>query len=177
MTALINNGLEWLKPLLVFRNQLAEERNLIEYRLPTRRNSTEAVNGMGSYTPAYRAMVLKRLLETQKNIQESKPYLTLITNQELIAIQVIWYRDMLFEIKVSDIYNKIFKNSINMNPQDEKVQKELLLLKESCNNDDSNFEFIQNGLKIQKNKSLMNRKRGLKEDLENLLEEAIKKTK
>ena len=78
MTALINNGLTWLSPLLKFRNELAEERNLIENRLATRRNKTEAINQMGSYTPIYRADVLRRLLETLKEVQITKPHIELI---------------------------------------------------------------------------------------------------
>lgn len=175
MTALINNGLTWLSPLLKFRNQLAEERNIIENRLPTRRNKTEAINGMGSYTPVYRADVLRRLLETQKEVQILKPNLELITNQELIAIQVIWYRDLLFNNKVSDIYNNIFKNSLDMKQHEEKNEKELQLLQNACNNNKNDFELIQELLMLQKNKSLLNRKRGLKDDIENRIEEFIKK--
>ncbi len=175
MTSLINNGLTWLSPLLKFRNQLAEERNIIENRLPTRRNKTEAINGMGSYTPVYRADVLRRLLETQKEVQILKPNLELITNQELIAIQVIWYRDLLFNNKVSDIYNNIFKNSLDMKQHEEKNEKELQLLQNACNNNKNDFELIQELLMLQKNKSLLNRKRGLKDDIENRIEEFIKK--
>jgi DNA sulfur modification protein DndC len=64
---------------LKFRNELAEERNLIENRLPTRRNKTEAINQIGSYTPVYRADVLRRLLETKKEVQITKPHIELIT--------------------------------------------------------------------------------------------------
>ena len=175
MTALINNGLTWLSPLLKFRNQLAQERNIIENRLSTRRNKTEAINGMGSYTPIYRADVLRRLLETQKEVQISKPHIELITNQELIAIQVIWYRDLLFTNKVSDIYNNIFKNQLDMKQQEEKNEKELQLLQNACDNNKNDFELIQELLMLQKNKSLLNRKRGLKDDIENRIEEFIKK--
>ena len=175
MTALINNGLTWLSPLLKFRNQLAQERNIIENRLSTRRNKTEAINGMGSYTPIYRADVLRRLLETQKEVQILKPHIELITNQELIAIQVIWYRDLLFTNKVSDIYNNIFKNQLDMKQQEEKNEKELQLLQNACDNNKNDFELIQELLMLQKNKSLLNRKRGLKDDIENRIEEFIKK--
>ncbi len=175
MTALINNGLTWLSPLLKFRNELAEERNIIKNRLPTRRNKTEAINGMGSYTPLYRADVLRRLLETQKEVQITKPHIELITNQELIAIQVIWYRDLLFNNKVSNIYNNIFKNSLEMKQHEDKNEKEIQLLQNACNNNANDFELIQELLMLQKNKSLLNRKRGLKDDIENRIEEFIKK--
>ena len=100
MTALINNGKTWLYPLLNFRNDLQKERNISENRLSKRRNGQNAVNeeGMnqGNYTPEYRYSILKRLLEAQKEVQKEKPNLNLITHQELIAIQVLWNRDLIF---------------------------------------------------------------------------------
>lgn len=132
MSALITNGQTWLKPLLKLRNELANERNNIENRLPTRRNGAEAINGMGVYTPIYRASMLKRLFEVQKEIQKEKSNIELITNQELIAIQTIWYRDLIFEQKVSKIYNSVYKNNLEMDNKNQKKEKELELLKKSC---------------------------------------------
>lgn len=175
MSALIENGLTWLKPLLKLRNQLVFERNLIENRMPQRRNGTEAVNGMGPYYPSYRASVLKRLLQAQKEIQEEKPHIELITKQELVAIQTIWYRDFVFDQKVSEIFRYAYKSDLDMKDQNEKREKELELLKKSCKQNEQNFELIQELLTLQKNKSLLNRKRGLKEDIETRIEEYLKK--
>lgn len=177
MSALIENGLTWLKPLLQLRNDLAEERNIIENRMPQRRNGADAVNGMGPYFPQYRASVLKRLLQAQKEIQKEKPHVELITNQELIAIQTIWYRDFIFDQKVSEIYRNAYKSDLDMKDQNEKKEKELELLKKSCKNKPEDFELIQELLTLQKNKSLLNRKRGLKEDIETRIEEYLKKEK
>lgn len=165
MSALIDNGLTWLTPLLKFRNQLAAERNIIEHRMPERRNGTAAINGMGPYYPWYRAKVLERLFETQKEIQKEKPHVELITNQELVAIQTIWYRDFIFNLKVSDLYRKAYKINLDMKDQNEKQEKELELLKKSCEDNPTDFDLIQELLTLQKNKSLLNRKRGLKEDI------------
>ena len=177
MSALIKNGLTWLKPLLQLRNELAEERNIIGNRMPQRRNGTDAVNGMGPYYPQYRASVLKRLLQTQKEIQKEKPHIQLITNQELIAIQTIWYRDFVFDWKVSEIYRNTYKMDLDMKDQNEKKEKELELLKKSCEKNPQDFELIQQLLTLQKNKSLLNKKRGLKEDIETRIEEYLKKGK
>lgn len=177
MTALIENGLTWLTPLLKLRNELAQERNIIENRMPQRRNGTDAVNGMGPYTPKYRASVLKRLFETQKEVQKHKPHINLITNQELIAIQTIWYRDFVFDYKVSELYQEAYKTEIDMRDQNEKKEKELELLKETCEENPNNFELIQELLTLQKNKSLLNRKRGLKDDIETRIEEYLKREK
>jgi DNA sulfur modification protein DndC len=177
MSALIENGLNWLTPLLRFRNELAAERNIIEHRMPERRNGTAAVNGMGPYYPWYRAKVLERLFETQKEIQKEKPHIELITNQELVAIQTIWYRDFIFNQRVSELYRKAFKINLDMKDQSEKQEKELELLKKSCEDNPADFDLIQELLTLQKNKSLLNRKRGLKEDIENRIEEYLKKEK
>jgi len=174
---LIENGLNWLTPLLRFRNELAAERNIIEHRMPERRNGTAAVNGMGPYYPWYRAKVLERLFETQKEIQKEKPHIELITNQELVAIQTIWYRDFIFNQRVSELYRKAFKINLDMKDQSEKQEKELELLKKSCEDNPADFDLIQELLTLQKNKSLLNRKRGLKEDIENRIEEYLKKEK
>lgn len=175
MSSLINNGLTWLKPLLKLRNELAEERNILENRMPQRRNGTDAANGMGPYYPEYRASVLYRLLKAQREIQESKTYVELVTNQELIAIQTIWYRDFIFDQKVSEIYRNAFKSDFDMKDQNEKRERELQILKNNCKNTPHNFELIQELLTLQKNKSLLNKKRGLKDDIETRIEEYLKK--
>ena len=176
MSALIENGLIWLKPLLQLRNELAEERNITENRMPQRRNGTDAINGMGPYLPKYRASVLLRLLQAQKEVQKYKPHVELITNQELIAIQTIWYRDFVFDQKVSEIYHNAYKSDLDMKDHNEKKEKEFELLKKSCQENPQDFELIQELLTLQKNKSLLNRKRGLKDDIETRIEEYIKKS-
>ena len=177
MSALIENGLTWLQPLLKLRNELAEERNIIENRMAQRRNGTNAVNGMGPYLPKYRASVLLRLLQVQREVQKEKPHIELITNQELIAIQTIWYRDFIFDQKVSELYHTAYKSELDMKDQNEKKEKELELLKKTCEKNPKDFELIQELLTLQKNKSLLNKKRGLKEDIETRIEEYLKKEK
>lgn len=175
MAALINNGFDWLQPLLKFRDEIVSERNNIDNRLTTRRNGTKAINDMGSYTPAYRASVLERLFKTQKEIQMLKPNTILITNQELIAIQTIWYRDFIFDYRVSDIYHKIYNEDLDMKENNEKLQKEVDLLKDVCKDTPENYDLIQELLTLQKNKSLLTRKRGLKSDIEARIESYLKK--
>jgi DNA sulfur modification protein DndC len=173
MTAQVENGVTWLTPLLKFRNSIVEERNLLEKRMPTMRNGREAVNGMGTYTPEYRASLLERLLSVQKEIQQTKPHVELISNQELIAIQVIWYRDSIFNYKISKIYNKVYNEEFDMKNQDEKLRREHDLLQNACKDIPENFELIQNFLTLQKNKSLYSVKRGLNSDIEKELENFI----
>lgn len=173
MSALIENGVSWLSPLLKFRDDLYNERNLLENRMKTMRNGREAVNEMGTYTSDYRAKVLKRLLKAQRIIQQEYPNAELITNQELVAIQVTWYRDFIFKNKVSKIYNSVYEKDLDMKNQDKNFKKEEELLNKVCS-DEKEFELIQDHLSLLKNKALLTRKRGLKADLEKRIEEYIK---
>jgi DNA sulfur modification protein DndC len=62
-----------------------------------------------------------------------------------------------------------------MKKNDEKIQKEIALLKGVCEDQTSDFELIQELLIMQKNKALLNRKRGLKDDMERVIEKYLKK--
>ncbi|MEI7503766.1 MAG: DNA phosphorothioation system sulfurtransferase DndC [Paludibacter sp.] len=177
MTSLVKKGLEWLDPLLQLRASMVDERNISNNRRTIRRNGQEAVtedgHNQGSYTEDYKAKLLKQVLEAQFEVQKHKPNLQLITNQELVAIQVIWHRELFFKYQVSDIYNNIYNKGIDMKVKDEKIQKEIDLLKKVCNDKSSDFELIQELLIMQKNKALLNRKRGLKDDMERVIEKYI----
>ena len=126
-------------------------------------------------------MIMRSFIEkedaVEKEIQIDRPHVELITNQELVAIQTIWYRDLIFNYKVSNIYHSAYNTNINMEEQNKKQEKELELLKKSCEKNPEDFELIQELLMLQKNKSLLNKKRGLKNDIENKIEEYLKKDK
>jgi DNA sulfur modification protein DndC len=62
-----------------------------------------------------------------------------------------------------------------MKKNDEKIQKEIALLKSVCIDRVSDFDLIQELLIMQKNKALLNRKRGLKDDMERVIEKYLKK--
>lgn len=179
MSALVDKGQDWLKPLLDLRQSMVDKRNVSKNRMPTRRNGQHAVTedgtNQGNYTEEYRKELLKEILIAQNKIQESKPKLELITKQELVAIQVIWNRDLNFRYKVSDIYNQVYNQEIDMKAFDEKLQKEINLLKDVCKDNPSDYDLIQELLIMQKNKALLNRKRGLKDDMERVIEKYLKK--
>ena len=178
LTAQDAKGQTWLQPLLALRTSMFDERNISDNRLPTRRNGQNAVSNeghnQGNYTPKYRARLLEQLLYAQKEMQKEHPEIELITNQELVAIQVVWHRDLLFEYKVSDIYNRVYEREFEMKKDAEKIQREIDLLKSVCENP-LDFDLIQELLIMQKNKALLNRKRGLKDDMERVIEKYIKK--
>ena len=177
MTAQIKNGVTWMKPLLDFRNRLVENRNKSEYRRDERRNGKRAVdeNGhnQGNYTTDYRQQLLRELLQLQRDTQKERGSIELITQQELLAIQILWYRDNCFSPTVNDIYNEVYGYNL---PNDDISLTERLLLEKNCS-DKRHYQLIKELLALQKTKSLMMRKYGLQNDLENRLERYIKETK
>ena len=174
MSSLIKNGVDWMKPLLEFRNRLVENRNVSELRCDTRRNGQRAVDetghNLGNYTMEYRIQMLHELLQTQKTVQEGHSSVNLITNQELIAIQVIWYRDGNFSTTVNDIYNDVYGYTI---PNFEIGLQERLILEKSCT-DPQHCQLMQELLALQKSKVLLMRKFGLQNDIEERLDSFIK---
>lgn len=188
LTAQVNNGKEWLKSLLDLRGSMFEGRNISENRETTRRNGQQAVSkdghNQGNYSIEYRIKLLKQVLETQKELQQHESKIELISNSELIAIQVIWRRDLALPNKnykeitsyetVSEIYNKIHHKELDMKNLDEKLQKEMDLLKSVCNGESQDFCLIKELLELQKQKALLNRKRGLKDEMEQVIEKYLK---
>ena len=176
MRSLIKNGREWMQPLYDFRIELDKERNNPENRMPYRRDGRRAVNDMGTYEFHYRAKILKRLLEVQYELQQRNPKIKLISDQELIAIQVNWYRGFNFGYQVSEIYNSIYKESFKME-ENIKNKLEADLMREVCRDNPAEGELIEQLLLLQRSKSLMQRRRGLKNEIETRLNEFISKKK
>ena len=175
MRSLIKKGHEWMQPLYDFRKQLDEERNIVENRIPFRRDGRRAVNDMGPYVFSYRASILKRLLQVQYELQQRDRNIKLISDQELIAIQVNWYRDFNFIYQVSDIYKSIYKDSFVMDNEKQKNKLEADLMRKVCEDNVEEGELIEQLLLLQKSKSLMQRRRGLKSEIETRLEEFVNK--
>ena len=184
MEGLISSGEEWMEPLLEIRDFLAhtidrDDPNYdpLKYRMNKRRNNAD---GLGPYHPKWRKYVLEQILKAQKVIQEDQPNVHLITNQELVAIQVTWYRDYIYEPEYdistmySDIFNKKFQFSGDIN---DAILREKKLLLESCKNDKKDFTLINDLLALQKTKVLLMNNRGLQKDLEKKLEEHLFPTK
>lgn len=174
MTSLVNNGQEWMKPLMDFRNRLLENRNLTENRSNTRRNGQEAVREdgtpNGNYLPHYRYAILRDILTVQKEIQKERPYITLINNQELIGIQVVWNRDGIFDFSVGDLYKQIYNKDINTNNIKTLDDTEKRILREVCEDDPEYYHLIDNLISLQETKTLMISKYGLHNDVENRIE-------
>lgn len=173
MEALIDNGESWMEPLSELRDILAESRDNENQREKRRRDGSMKEGALGPYTGAFRAEVLETLLRAQKEIQQYQGETTLINYQELVAIQVIWYRDNLFNNSVSDIYQRVFGKKIELVTGNEGLLKEKELLKDACKKHPEDFERINKLLDIQKTKTILMNNRGLHTVLENHLEQFI----
>lgn len=174
MSALIKNGVRWMQPLLDFRNRLVENRNISENRSETRRNGQLAIDetghNQGNYTMEYRIELLRELLTIQKETQQFRSSIDLIKSQDLITIQVLWYRDGNFSTTVNDIYNEVYGYDFQ---NDNIGLQERLMLEKSCENP-AHYSLIQELLALQKNKVLLMKKYGLQTDLEARLDSYVK---
>jgi DNA sulfur modification protein DndC len=169
MEAMIENGEEWLVPLVEIRDYLHETRYNHDCR------EVKYINGerrVGPYKPEIRSEILKRILKAQKEISAIDSELELITYQELVAIQVHWFRKNIFEYNVGDIYYEVFNKSIHISTSDGKFEQEKMLLKDHLGNDDK-FKLVNELLDIQQSKTLLLNRLGIHNDIEIKLEQFI----
>ncbi|MEO6729831.1 MAG: DNA phosphorothioation system sulfurtransferase DndC [Ferruginibacter sp.] len=170
MQALIDNGEEWMEPMMQFRDMLAETRNDADGRETTRRNGAE---GIGAYTEKKRADMLEMLLEAQKEIRIKEPEMMLINYQELIAIQVTWNRDGYFKYSVAAIYNKVYGTDLRDYDFTGNVE-ENDILNDVCEPND--VALINELLELQKSKFILVNNYGMQNDIESHIDRFIKKT-
>jgi DNA sulfur modification protein DndC len=124
MENLIDNGEDWMLPLLELRNALADYRNDPSKRMTTSRTGRDH---MGPFTFAVRAELLSHLLKA-----EAKADIPLISRNELAAIQMQWNYDGCFDYSVDELYFQV-KNQRLMLEESlgaEREREELDLLKE-----------------------------------------------
>lgn len=175
MEALVQNVGKWMKPLLDFRNELEENRNLSVNRTGYMRNGREAVtedgHNQGCYEPVYREQMLKKLLAIQQEIQKERPHVELISTQELIAISKIWKRDGLKEVSMEKVYRDIYGKDLQENYM---KRHEKIMLEKICGDNKEDYGLIYDLLALQNSKSLMMRNYGLQNDLEVRLEKFVK---
>jgi len=173
MTALVNNGQDWMQPLLDFRNRLVENRNLTENRSETRRNGQEAIREDGSFNGNYNANYRFQILKDLLLVQKERPNITLINNQELIAIQVIWNRDGIFDFSVGELYKKIFNKDISTNNIKTLDDTEKRIVRDVCKEEPDYYNLIDNLIALQETKTLMISKYGLHNDVEKRIENFV----
>lgn len=169
MEGLVDSGEDWMEPLIEFRDMLVDYRNDRSWRQTWRRNQDQDdanSDNWGPYLPEKRAFMLAELLKAQKLVQEEDPNLILINYQELVAIQVTWHRDSIFDYSVADIYNSIYQTQMTTEEFSDDRIFEKDLLRQICAND-SDFRLLNELLEIQKSKIILVNKYGIQNDIEN----------
>lgn len=170
MEGLIDNGEEWMQPLLEIRDFLIETRdNPEQWRERTRRNGTISEGIWGPYKFETRVEILRRVLEAQKIIHETDENISLITQEELNLIQYYWFRDGFFKIKISDICSKIFNTTFIMDKYEEIINEERKLLNEVFQNEDE-VNLVFELLGQLRSKTLLIRKKGLNTEIEDIID-------
>jgi DNA sulfur modification protein DndC len=123
MENLIDNGEEWMTPLLEYRDFLSETQDPEKkhiYRSHKRRDGQVAFVrdgtriAYGPYLLAWRKIFLERLLQIQKNIQQNGPdsSVKLISFEELELIRDFW-REEEWADSVPEIYKQIIGDDDN----------------------------------------------------------------
>lgn len=159
MKKMIVNGEEWMLPLLEFRDWLRDLRNDENSRDIRRRNGQK---GIGPFTMGTRQRILENLLKMEEEIGQ-----TLISTQELVAIQYQWNYDGNFRESVSRIFNRIKGGNLVIpdNDADDRRREEYEILEEVCEEKNVNPEHIKELLEVERSKLSFLRRRGMFEDL------------
>jgi DNA sulfur modification protein DndC len=183
MEALIDNGEEWLEPLLDFRDRLSETQNpdrKLEFRDFKRRNGqTIYKDGRfipGPYKPEFRKELLRRLLSLQLQLREESPNsnLNLITEEELHAIRKIWRTELSdWEDSVPTIYKEVTGEKLDWLEEETSKfsQDEYKLLEELCKKYNISLLLVTRLIDLEKRMQGMGRRTGIYRKIESLFSE------
>lgn len=184
MQALIQNGEEWMEPLLEFRETLANtqipERKL-EFRDFKRRNGQVIVREDGRFIPGpykfeYRKTILRQLLETQVELQKDgpDPDLVLISAPELHEIRRIWRSEESdWEDSVPKIYQEITGIELEW-IQDELgsfSKYEYNILDKACKNQEIPTQLLTKLIDLEQNFQGMGRRAGIYNEIHQIFKE------
>jgi DNA sulfur modification protein DndC len=186
MTNLINNGEEWLLPLLLFRNELYETtlpENKSKFRRIKRRNGTITLKSKdkdaviyGPYKFEFKQKLLRKLLTIQKEIRENinNPTFTIISLEELINIRQLWQEE---ENDYADFVKKIF---LEVNKEELPIKNDdndfydmnsLKVLMDICEESQSNPTMLMKLLRVERQMDGMTRRVGIHSKLRAILKE------
>jgi len=196
MQAMILNdeSKEWMQPLLDFRDELdfrsdekrEAERQNRDFRRITGNiqlferkrhdtGDTEVTNVPGPYLKHHREYLLRRLLETQVEVQQKAPTdmqdIELISLAELREIRRIWLDE---KHEFDDALPRIYQEILGSELKDPRPQtrnqalgpEEWQLLEEICGNEPMHFELVRKLLSTEDDFSLKSRRSGILSALE-----------
>lgn len=225
----IENGEDWLTPLLEFRDWLTQIRDNREYRQKYRMNgqvyltsvNTDNLNmdeytiisesslgkyladnqidlanaenlklliedkdkegnikykqlGLGPFTLKAREMILRKLLETQKNIKNPyDPHYELISIEELKEIRKFWMKNGDWEDRIPKIYKEIFGMDLDWEYNDRPLfqDDQITDLEILCEEQGLSIQLIKKLINVEKDYSGYKIRRGLYQDIERILKQ------
>jgi len=154
MEAMIDSGEEWMEPLLEFRDWLALTQDPAvkpEQREYKSRDGRIKVTDDGrlrwrTYTLEFSQTMLRRLLETQQDVQEYESEFELIGEAELREIRRLWLTERHdWEDSLPQIYQQATGQQLDWEYNDVSLpgKLELELLQEIANNHDTPVKLLQ----------------------------------
>ena len=176
MESLVDNGEEWMEPLLEFRNELASHRDPAVKRkireIKRRdgrvwRKKDDGTPIPGPYKFEFRKEMLQRLLEIQKEIRETgpDPNACLIQPDELQSIRYMWRTELQdWEDSVPKIFNEIFgDDEISWDEEDVTTLRleDANLLQEICDNYDVPAQLVGKLIDLERDMQGMSKRAGI----------------
>ena len=183
MEAMIDNGEEWMMPLLEFRDFLAstqEPENKAKWREHRRRGgSVSDRNGKlirGPYRMEFCKELLRRLLETQHQVRNEgpDPEIELITLPELEEIRKIWRTERQdWEDSVPQVYHDVVGKDLDWIEDDlgTFTEADKAILEKLCNDANIPVTLVAKLLDTERHFYGMSRRAGIYERIDTILHE------
>lgn len=181
MEAMIDNGEEWMIPMLEFRDYLAatqdpeRKKEIRHYRrrdgaVKVRRKEGTLIRG--PYLLSFRKELLNKLLKVQKQVREEGtiPDLELISPEELYEIRRIWRKE---EYDWEDSVPAIWKDAVGTElpwPNDDTVRfghEEQAILSQICAEEQMPLELVMALLESQRQRAGIRSRTSIHAEIEN----------
>ena len=191
MESLIQNGEQWMAPLLEFRNKLSmttDPANKEEYRNHKRRTgkvsyqyakegediATERKHVPGPYWLKYRRQWLRELLELDKKFKAEGREIELITVPELHAIRQEWIHDPNepdWDDSLPTIFREVYGYDLDWVYDDNASfgKDDAQLIHELCDNFDIEPEMIMKLIELEVSMEGLSRRSGISNKIASLL--------
>lgn len=185
MESMVDNGEEWLEPLLDLRDELAATQNpevkseVRDYRrrngrVEFKKNSFEKIPG--PYLIDFRKKILKKLLHAQKEVNQNAPpgeKIVLIQDEELREIQRIWRIESGdWHNSVSAVVREVLGRELTL-PEDDGIQfnsEDATILQTVCAEFDVPTELLARLLEIERSVSGLRRRASVHQKIASVME-------
>ncbi|QIQ72003.1 DNA phosphorothioation system sulfurtransferase DndC [Pseudomonas coronafaciens] len=191
MENLIQNGEDWMLPLLKFRDVLAkttEPEQKDTYRNYKRRNgkvsyqyakegedlASERKHIPGPYWLKYRKQWLKELLALEKKLNDDGHVISLITEPELHAIRQQWLRDPNepdWTDELPEIYRNVYGRNLNwiVDDQSRFDTYDAELLSDVSSKFETSSEMVMKLIELEVSMEGLSRRHGIFDKIDNIL--------